>query len=232
MDLLSNITLFGRNCKQDPDIWFEDGNVILQAETTCFRAHRSLMVANCQFFESVDSSSSQKLSVIAESPPIYHIIIEDHAFEFKILLLGIYNPNFYESPPAKVSMRDTISMTRMAYKYGADCLYQRALRHISLSFPTSLAKYDKVFQTTTISDLSSATVQDYMQLFASIRRKAACCMPAITYRCFCYRLENIMDTDAWKGLGDRYQRRIVRTHSKQSSAHRNIFKFYAYLPTS
>jgi len=73
---------------QDLDIWFDDGNIILEVEKTLFKVHRSILPTHSPVFKKIFDEKSQYYQGLSTVPRItYH----DKAAHFKLLLQGIYN---------------------------------------------------------------------------------------------------------------------------------------------
>jgi hypothetical protein len=54
------------------EVWFEDGNVIIQAETTLFRVHRGLLSAQSQVLRELLTSlrDSKLLTTVSDGCPV------------------------------------------------------------------------------------------------------------------------------------------------------------------
>ncbi|KDR79489.1 hypothetical protein GALMADRAFT_63111 [Galerina marginata CBS 339.88] len=208
-------------------LWLEDGNVIIQAGRSLFRVHRGILAAHSAFFKKRFEQTCINGSTPAVSG-VQGLTINQDASKFRVLLLGIYDPNFYGSPPSKVSLRDTLIMARMSSKYSVDFLFQWAMNHLSLSFPTSLAEWDDPSKSTI--DLTRATVSDYMEAFrTSIEIKAKWLIPAVLYDCLTFSLVDIMNTDTWR-LHHHSLPSLIQAHAKHRLMDRRTLAFFAHLP--
>ena len=79
--------------KQDSDIWFEDGNVVVIAQTTAFRFHKSVVSLHSSVFR--DIFSIPQPSLVGEEAdqgfdgcPVVHV--SDTSYDFRELIRAIY----------------------------------------------------------------------------------------------------------------------------------------------
>ena len=84
---------------QDPDIWFEDGNVVVIAQNTAFRFHRGTLCRHSEVFRGMFSipqpaSLEDELEVTYGCPVIH---VSDTACDFKRMLHAIYDGMWYVS---------------------------------------------------------------------------------------------------------------------------------------
>lgn len=76
--------------KRVDSLWFDDGSVILQAETTQFRVHRSVLSANSDIFRDMFSvpQPTEEVEVI-DGCPVVHL--PDYADDWTFVLQGLYD---------------------------------------------------------------------------------------------------------------------------------------------
>lgn len=85
--------------KHDPDLWFEDGSIIVIAENTGFRVHKLLLSHLSPVFRDV-FTVPQPVAVdsglsIVENVPV--IRVSDSVYDIKCLLRAIYDGRGYVS---------------------------------------------------------------------------------------------------------------------------------------
>ncbi|KZP19283.1 hypothetical protein FIBSPDRAFT_744241 [Athelia psychrophila] len=75
-----------------PELWFDDGSVVLIAEAMFFRVHRSILCKHSSVFSDIFSipQPSDNGSEIVEGCPV--IRMHDSAHEFAQLLKACYDP--------------------------------------------------------------------------------------------------------------------------------------------
>ena len=99
MDLIMGDTIDGPSpvpadvdgsIKRDSDIWFEDGNVVVIAQTTAFRFHKSVVSLHTSVFR--DLFSIPQPSPVGEESfdgcPVVHV--SDTSYDFRELVRAIY----------------------------------------------------------------------------------------------------------------------------------------------
>jgi hypothetical protein len=71
--------------------WFEDGNVVLQAEHTQFRVHRSVLSIHCPIFQDMFVCSQPENGPMVDGCPLVHLpeTMEDVRNFVKILYRSI-----------------------------------------------------------------------------------------------------------------------------------------------
>ncbi|KAG1815401.1 hypothetical protein EV424DRAFT_1628024, partial [Suillus variegatus] len=147
------------------DLWFCDGSIILRAEDTLFRVHKSQLARHSAFFrdlfslpqpsaESADSTtSSSSPTVVVNNNPALQIDttnevegcpvlrLHDTSEDVENLLTALYDgPNFGKNDPT--DFRIVSGILRLATKYLVDSLRTKALVHLSKAWPTSLKGWD------------------------------------------------------------------------------------------
>ncbi|KAG1899490.1 uncharacterized protein F5891DRAFT_1233197 [Suillus fuscotomentosus] len=146
------------------DLWFCDGSIILRAEDTLFRVHKSQLARHSAFFrdlfslpqpsaESADSTTSSSPTVVVNNNPALQIDttnevegcpvlrLHDTSEDVENLLTALYDgPNFGKNDPTDFRMVSGI--LRLATKYLVDSLRTKALVHLSKAWPTSLKGWD------------------------------------------------------------------------------------------
>lgn len=72
-----------------PDLWFEDGNVILQAEQSFFRVYTGILSARSTVFRDMFSFPQPETEDLMEGCPI--IVLHDSAEDVNYFLKAIYD---------------------------------------------------------------------------------------------------------------------------------------------
>lgn len=73
-----------------PDLWFDDGSVVLEVETTLFRVHRSALSSHSTVFADMFSIPQPPDQETIEGCPV--VKLPDSASGVACLLEAIYNP--------------------------------------------------------------------------------------------------------------------------------------------
>jgi len=125
------------------ELWFEDGNLIIQAGNSQFRVYRGVLAARSSVFQDMLAFPQPSDSELVEGCPLVHL--PDTAGEVTVFLKAIFDSGFFLPYPFPTDL-DTIAGTlRLSHKYGVEYLRRRALVHLTSSYPTTLSDFDAVF---------------------------------------------------------------------------------------
>ncbi|KAJ7475429.1 hypothetical protein B0H11DRAFT_1810339 [Mycena galericulata] len=118
-------------------IWYFDGSVVLQAETTQFRVHVSILSAGSTVFKDMFevARAPSNLESEVEGCPLVQLY-DDKALDVELVLDAVYDRNFYQQRDK--SFAQVSAMWRLGKKYGFDELRDDALRRLEGHFPSTL----------------------------------------------------------------------------------------------
>ncbi|KAJ3548712.1 hypothetical protein NMY22_g1152 [Coprinellus aureogranulatus] len=122
-------------------IWFDDGSVVLQAESVQFKVHRTLLARHSVIFKDtfgVPHPTDSEPTV--DGCPLLHLM--DSAEDIKHMLLALYDKCY--NPREAIEFNVLAAMIRMGRKYEIDYLRDEALVRLTMEFPTTLAEWDKL----------------------------------------------------------------------------------------
>ncbi|KAL1659878.1 hypothetical protein GGF50DRAFT_64397 [Schizophyllum commune] len=90
------------------ELWYDDGNLILQAERTQFRVHRSILCKQSIVFKDMkEASCTSTGSITVEGCPV--VELQDSAKEIRYMLQCIYDTYVIASRrPATVGGKDQV----------------------------------------------------------------------------------------------------------------------------
>ncbi|KAJ6542607.1 hypothetical protein B0H19DRAFT_303814 [Mycena capillaripes] len=121
------------------DIWHDDGSVVLQAETTQFRVHWSILSLQSTFFREM-----RDLPQPADQPSIEGCpVIELHysAADVKHLLHALYNQLIFSEK--KLPFPFIAAIVRMGRKYEFKSLLEAAVQRLTHENPATLEEYER-----------------------------------------------------------------------------------------
>ena len=143
------------------ELWFEDANVIFQAESSLFRVHKGILQARSSVFR--DMFGLPQATALPESDLMDGCIVihlPDAAKDIRYFFLGIgydassvsvlfgcsflrsyFCSSFFEPPPTPTSLSVVLAIARMSHKYDVPFLRRRALSHLSHRCPTTLQDF-------------------------------------------------------------------------------------------
>ncbi|KAG6334824.1 hypothetical protein ID866_4261 [Astraeus odoratus] len=140
-----------------PDLWFPDGSalleIVLRAENTLFRVHKSLLARHSGFFHdlfTLPQVAARDPQHTTTTPSVDHsgdiegcqvLTLHDSAEDVANLLTALVDgPTFGKNDPTDFHVVSGI--LRLSTKYVVDALRDKALNHLSLAWPTTLKGWD------------------------------------------------------------------------------------------
>ncbi|KAJ7367160.1 hypothetical protein DFH08DRAFT_1005369 [Mycena albidolilacea] len=121
------------------DIWYEDGNVVLQAESKQFRVHWSILTSQSSFFKDL-----QGLSQPDENQPCVDgfpvVELPDSVVDVEYLMKGLYLPTFLGQPALPLPVIE--ALIRLGRKYDFRDLLDFAVARLTYENPTTIEAYD------------------------------------------------------------------------------------------
>ncbi|KAJ7618674.1 hypothetical protein FB45DRAFT_1007407 [Roridomyces roridus] len=123
-------------------IWYPDGTVVLQAESTQFRVYGGFLAARSTVFRDMfavgQAPSGEDCEV--DGAPLVDLY-DDKAADVEQLLDALYDWNFSKAP--QKSFAQVSAMWRLGKKYGFDDLRNDAQQRLEACYPPTLAAYRK-----------------------------------------------------------------------------------------
>ncbi|KAH9847019.1 hypothetical protein C2E23DRAFT_533947 [Lenzites betulinus] len=110
--------------------WYQDGNVIIKAETTCFKLHRSRLSQYCLFFAELFASDGEADGhyLKIEDCAVYNAPAELKAGDFKNLLIALETPLMFVTSFPTQSL--AVSLVRASQTLSCDIVYKFARNHL------------------------------------------------------------------------------------------------------
>ncbi|KAJ7612157.1 hypothetical protein FB45DRAFT_1037078 [Roridomyces roridus] len=123
-----------------PELWFEDGNIVIQAGNSLFRLFRGILAGTSSVFRDMLSFPQPPEAELVEGYPL--VRLPDAGSEVSVFLRAIFDSNFFKPFPAQTQYPIIQGCLRLSHKYEVDHLRLRALVHLSSRYRTSLAERD------------------------------------------------------------------------------------------
>ncbi|KAJ6509171.1 hypothetical protein C8R47DRAFT_1208369 [Mycena vitilis] len=124
--------------QRSPELWFDDGNLIVQAEDRQFRVYRGVLAARSPIFQDMLSFPQPSDSELVEGCPL--VRLPDSALEVTAFLRAIFDSDFFEAHPCPTRIEFVVGILRLSHKYEVNYLRRRALIHLSSGFSTELSE--------------------------------------------------------------------------------------------
>ncbi|KAJ6605996.1 hypothetical protein DFH09DRAFT_896989 [Mycena vulgaris] len=125
------------------DLWFEDGNLVIQAGNSQFRVYRGILAARSPVFQDMLSFPQPPDSELIEGCPL--VRLPDAETEVTEFLKAIFIPEYLPAFPAITTFPVIAGCLRLSHKYEVAYLRRRALIHLSSGYRTTLAEWDSSF---------------------------------------------------------------------------------------
>ncbi|KAJ6548101.1 hypothetical protein DFH09DRAFT_1366966 [Mycena vulgaris] len=122
------------------ELWFDDGNLIIQAGSSLFRVYRGVLAARSSVFQDMLSFPQPPESDLVEGCPL--VRLHDSSAEVTVFLKAIFDSGFFEMYPSPTKIDVLTGVLRLSHKYAVDYLRRRALGHLSSALFTRLSAHD------------------------------------------------------------------------------------------
>ncbi|KAJ7879933.1 hypothetical protein B0H14DRAFT_2341092 [Mycena olivaceomarginata] len=121
------------------DIWFTDGSVVLQAQSTQFRVHWGVLTQNSSFFRDMQALPQANVEQpTVEGCPL--VELHDDVEDVKHLLTILYNPTLPVPSKKTHEFAVVAALIRLGRKYDFRNLLDAAIEVVMLANPTTLDK--------------------------------------------------------------------------------------------
>jgi len=121
------------------DLWFEDGNVVIQAEDYQFCLFKSFLTTRSPIFKDTFSIPQPEDAERINGCPVLRI--HDSATDAAYFFQAIFDSETFLPRPAPTTFEKVAAILRLSTKYEVEYLRRRALEHLSSGYPTSLAQW-------------------------------------------------------------------------------------------
>ncbi|CAA7266007.1 unnamed protein product [Cyclocybe aegerita] len=218
--------------KRHESLWLEDGNVILQAEDTQFRVHRSMLARHSTIFKDIFSipQQDQIMDPIVDGCPV--VSLSDSAEDLEHILLIFYDNHRFLDLREKLSVGAIAAMLRMGKKYDIAYVQDEALRRLRREFPTTIMSRWQLNTIFNVIDYGPDASKAVSAIIALAREHG---VPSILPAAFLHyiettMLEEILDTDDSELPRDARRQCILGRDKFIHTAHSKILS-WLHLPT-
>ncbi|KAJ7084655.1 hypothetical protein B0H15DRAFT_910943 [Mycena belliarum] len=122
------------------DLWFEDGNLVIQAGTSQFRVYRGILAARSPVFLDMLSFPQPADSELVDGCPV--VRLPDAELEVSEFLKALFLPEYFPAFPYSTKFETLVGCLRLSHKYEVGFLRRRALVHLSSGHRTTLSDWD------------------------------------------------------------------------------------------
>ncbi|KAJ6508530.1 hypothetical protein C8R45DRAFT_967729 [Mycena sanguinolenta] len=150
-DTVTKISIIPEHNRGKP--WFEDGNLILMTTDTAFKVYKGMVSQHSSVLrEKFDNGAAE----IIEGCPAVHL--DDSTADLSNFLTAIHGCERSFQINSKQEFMVLIGVLRIATKYKAHVLRQRALLPLQRIYPTKLSEWDHAFEGGSLMMWDSVTV--------------------------------------------------------------------------
>ncbi|KAJ7061492.1 hypothetical protein C8F01DRAFT_1057403 [Mycena amicta] len=122
------------------DLWFEDGNIVLQAGSAQYKVYRGTLSRQSPVFQDMLSFPQPADAELVDGCPL--VRLPDPELEVTPFLKALFEPYYFPPFPARTTFEIMYCCLRLSHKYAVDRLRRIALVHFSSQFRTTLEEWD------------------------------------------------------------------------------------------
>ncbi|KAI5896306.1 uncharacterized protein SCHCODRAFT_01212072 [Schizophyllum commune H4-8] len=118
-------------------IWFDDGNLIVQAEQTQFRVHKGVLAKHSIFFRDLkDVPQPDTTDALVDGCPV--VVLQDEAEAVEYMLVVIYDTAY---AGRFRTLKELSWALQMGHKYLIPALFNNAAERLQVYFPCTLKNW-------------------------------------------------------------------------------------------
>ncbi|KAL1756163.1 hypothetical protein FB107DRAFT_274148 [Schizophyllum commune] len=221
------------------DIWFDDGNIILQAGGHQFRVYRGLLARHSPVFKDMfampQPSGNSSPAAQTDDCPIIHLA--DSADDVHFMLTKLYNISDTEDNRRQaLDISDLIASLRMGHKYLIARLWNDPVNRLRRAFPADedllmdCLKEDKdISSSRCATEIRIPSSENLLQLVHAIEQVGLqTVLPALYYRII---LRETLDTIIVGGFGlsDRARAALLGGRARLSTSVASVLRTWGRL---
>ncbi|KAF7311243.1 BTB domain-containing protein [Mycena kentingensis (nom. inval.)] len=124
------------------DLWYDDGNIVIQAGDAQYRVYRGTLARRSSVFRDLFSVPQPEDETLVDGCPF--VRLPDAEEEVTPFLKALFDTEFFHSYPTPTTFSAIYGCLRLSHKYEVPNLTQRALVHLSSPFHTSLQQVESL----------------------------------------------------------------------------------------
>ncbi|KAJ7061511.1 hypothetical protein C8F01DRAFT_1137629, partial [Mycena amicta] len=121
-------------------LWFEDGNLVLQAGNALYKVYRGALATHSSVFSDMLSFPQPADGDHVEGYPL--VRLPDAEVEVTPFLKALFIPTYFMPFPAQTDFSTIYGCLRLGHKYEVDFLRRRALVHFTSVYRSTLEEHD------------------------------------------------------------------------------------------
>jgi len=178
------------------DVWFDDGNCVLQAENMVFKVYTGILSKHSALFETLFTIPQPQVdchSLTYEGCPL--VQLQDKAQAIHYLLKALFDLQFYADVTKIKDAEIVITIVQMSLKYDISILLRRSIMAFTALYPPALAKWDIRAQRRQHAPFVAAYGRALPYVAIELAKKTGMevLLPAAMFECCSYSIADIMD---------------------------------------
>ncbi|KAJ3734349.1 hypothetical protein DFJ43DRAFT_1064897 [Lentinula guzmanii] len=187
------------------DLWYPDGNLILENEDSIFKVYSGLLAQKSTVFRDMftfpQPTSSQEIPTVR---------LYDSTEDLTWFLKAIFDAEFFEPPPSTTDLSIVGGILRLSSKYDVQFLRKRAMLHVQTTYPSTLKAWKRRDTHRSIPPVDNSPFA-ILPLVHEFELDWA--LPAVLY-CLCsYNVDQIIDGVTFRTqhftLGEEDKRKVL-----------------------
>ncbi|EIN14657.1 hypothetical protein PUNSTDRAFT_140893 [Punctularia strigosozonata HHB-11173 SS5] len=170
------------------DVWYLDGNVVLQAENLRFRVHKSILSKHSHVFRDLFLLATPSDAPVEEGCPV--VTIHDAEESTEHALKALYGQRSYYDHGRPMRISVVAALLDFGKKYGIKQLQEEAESRLRHELPCSLAAWDKAYDGWSLIEDEDGVTQLATDLLW--RHDISIALPAALYACSLRPVADIM----------------------------------------
>ncbi|KAF8989036.1 hypothetical protein BDQ17DRAFT_1257290 [Cyathus striatus] len=171
-------------------VWLDDGNIILQAEYTQFKVHRSILSRNSTVFRDMFSFPQPPSTPSIEDCPLIHL--PDSAKDAQNLLSLLYDNLSACNSRSELPFSVLASMLRLGRKYEIHSLRDEAAHRLRQEYPKTLQAWTSTCRNDFTSGIAETEHCIFDTLNLALEASLRTVLPAAYYECLLEEVVKIM----------------------------------------
>ncbi|KAJ7729964.1 hypothetical protein B0H16DRAFT_1586082 [Mycena metata] len=171
------------------DVWFEDGTVVLQAETTLFRVYRGVLAAQSPIFRDTFAIPQPPTPETYEGCPL--VVLPDAPGELRYFLMATHDAGYFTNTP--VADIGTLSaLLNLSTKYEVEHVRIRMVAILTCIYPSSLTGW---LSRKPPAGYEEGEDDDLIALGLALQHQILPVLPGIYYECCRFQTSMLLDSD-------------------------------------
>ncbi|KAF7979803.1 hypothetical protein HWV62_40860 [Athelia sp. TMB] len=168
--------------------WFEDGTIIIHAQSTAFKVYRGMLAAKSVIFADMlslpkpEPSSIKCEDLYVNECPV--VRLSDSGEDWGYILDAVFNRRYtFTSDGTPLSCAITCSLLRLAHKYQFVDLLEDIMERLTRTFPSTLEGWDAANRRSFIKMDPESSADEYDLLSLAHSLGVHSILPALLYQC-------------------------------------------------